>query len=149
MFFTSSREDGLGGGDIYMSSVLPDGSWDRAINLGSVINTKGDEEAPFISNDGKKLVFTRRNKKRNEDIFYSQKKEEEWMNGKAYGSSINSDKNEGMAKFETHGKTFYFAGCLREDTEGGCDIYKATIQEDDDVDAVSYTHLTLPTTPYV
>ena len=102
--------------------------------MSKAINSKYDEYLPTITSDGNKLVFTRKVKKKNEDIFYSQKKEEEWTNGKAYSSSINTDKNEGMAKFETHGKTFYFAGCLREDTEGGCDIYKATIQNDDDVE---------------
>lgn len=108
--------------------------YNEPVLMSKAVNSKHDEYLPTITSDGKKLVFTRRNKKKNEDIFFSQKKNDQWENGKAYGNSINTDKNEGMAKFETHGKTFYFAGCLREDTEGGCDIYKAIIRADEEVE---------------
>ena len=110
--------------------------YDPPILMSKSVNSKYDEYLPTITNDGKKLVFTRRNKKKNEDIYFSEKKDTTWMTGKAYGSSINSENNEGMAKFETHGRTFYFAGCLREDTEGGCDIYKATLDDDEEVEVI-------------
>jgi hypothetical protein len=58
MFFASNREGGLGGTDIWMSRMLPEGGWGAAENLGPPINTPGDEEAPFITNDGKSLFFS-------------------------------------------------------------------------------------------
>lgn len=104
---------------------------DEPYNLGKNINSKYDEYLPTITSDGKKLVFTRKLKDINEDIYLSYRDGENWKKGKAYGNSLNTDENEGMARFEMHGKAFYFSGCMREDTEGGCDIYKATLKDDE------------------
>ncbi len=104
---------------------------DEPYNLGKNINSKDDEYLPTITSDGKKLVFTRKLKDVNEDIYLSYRDGDDWKKGKAYGSSLNTDENEGMARFEMHGKAFYFSGCMREDTEGGCDIYKATLKDEE------------------
>lgn len=58
LYFTSNRNGGYGGKDIYKSRKLSDGSWSKAINLGSNINTPFDEEAPFILPDGVTLYFS-------------------------------------------------------------------------------------------
>lgn len=104
---------------------------DEPYNLGKNINSKYDEYLPTITSDGKKLVFTRKLKDVNEDIYLSYRDGDNWKKGKAYGNSLNTDENEGMARFEMHGKAFYFSGCMREDTEGGCDIYKATLKDEE------------------
>ncbi len=103
----------------------------KPINLGKEINSKYDEYLPTVTIDGDNLVYTRQAD--NEDIFIS-KWNSGWGKGNSFGSAINTDKNEGMAKFEAHGKAFYFAGCQREDTEGGCDIYQAILKDDEVVD---------------
>ncbi len=108
---------------------------DEPTNMGSSINSKYDDYLPTITSDGKKFVYTRKIKDTNEDVYYSNRKNDEtWANGKAYGNSLNTDENEGMARFEMHGKAFYFSGCMREDTEGGCDIYKATLKDEEIVE---------------
>ncbi len=104
---------------------------DEPYNLGKNINSKYDEYLPTITSDGSKLVFTRKIKDINEDIYLSYRNGNNWKKGKAYGNSLNTDENEGMARFEMHGKAFYFSGCMREDTEGGCDIYKATLKDEE------------------
>lgn len=104
---------------------------DEPFNLGKNINSGDDEYLPTITSDGKKLVFTRKLKNVNEDIYLSYRDGDDWKKSKAYGSSLNTDENEGMARFAMHGKTFYFSGCMREDTEGGCDIYKATLKDEE------------------
>ncbi len=104
---------------------------DEPYNLGKNINSKYDEYLPTITSDGKKLVFTRKLKDINEDIYLSYRDGDNWKKGKAYGNSLNTDENEGMARFEMHGRAFYFSGCMREDTEGGCDIYKATLKDEE------------------
>lgn len=58
LFFTSEREDGYGGLDIYMSEKDATGDWGPAVNLGPTINTEFNEEFPFILNDGKTLFFS-------------------------------------------------------------------------------------------
>lgn len=50
LFFVSDMPGGFGGTDIYMS-VLKNGSWSDPVNLGSKINTKGDEKYPFLTDD--------------------------------------------------------------------------------------------------
>lgn len=57
-FFTSNREGGVGGTDIYMSRRQPNGEWGPAKLLGPQINTKYDEDSPFIHADGKTLYFS-------------------------------------------------------------------------------------------
>jgi tetratricopeptide (TPR) repeat protein/outer membrane protein OmpA-like peptidoglycan-associated protein len=58
LYFSSERSDGYGGKDIYKSIKLPDGKWSREVNLGPMINTPYDEEAPFIYPDGTTLYFS-------------------------------------------------------------------------------------------
>ena len=57
IFFTSDRK-GEGGRDIYMARRLPNGDFAAPINLGPKINTKFDEDAPFMHPDGKTLYFS-------------------------------------------------------------------------------------------
>lgn len=99
-----------------------------AESLGENINTPKDEYLPTVVNAGQRLVYTQRAKGKDEDIMVStMNNNAEWKKGRKIGYKINTDKNEGMAKFATHGKTFYYAGCERTDTEGGCDIYEAEL----------------------
>src|SRR5690349_22876934 len=48
LYFSSNRPGGFGGLDIYMSRLLPNGQWGKAINLGARVNSEYDEDAPFI-----------------------------------------------------------------------------------------------------
>ncbi len=56
LFFSSSRNGGLGGLDIYVSE-LRDGVWSVPENLGPTINTAGNEQTPFLDYDGNTLYF--------------------------------------------------------------------------------------------
>ncbi|MBI4929780.1 MAG: PD40 domain-containing protein [Bacteroidetes bacterium] len=58
IYFSSERTGGFGGKDIWKSQLQPDGSWGKAENLGSIINTQYDEDAPFIHPDGKMLHYS-------------------------------------------------------------------------------------------
>ncbi len=58
MYFTSNREGGFGGRDLYSSKKTTSGDWGIAVNLGPTINTPFDEDAPFIHPDGVTLYFT-------------------------------------------------------------------------------------------
>jgi outer membrane protein OmpA-like peptidoglycan-associated protein/tetratricopeptide (TPR) repeat protein len=99
----------------------------QPVNLGKSINSDHDEYLPTTTSDGEQIVFTRQKSKDNEDVMISHFMKGKWSKSRSFGKEINTKKNEGMAKFATHGKAFYFAGCMRSDTEGGCDIYKAEL----------------------
>ena len=58
LYFTSDREGGLGGLDIYKSTKDAKGNWGVPENLGQSVNTEFDEETPFVSPDGKYLFFS-------------------------------------------------------------------------------------------
>jgi len=99
------------------AQVLPDG-----------INSEVDDYLPTVNNQGNLMIFTRTDRRGNQNIFRSEKLNDTWNNAKSYGKEINTNKNEGMAKLEAHGRRFYFTGCFRPDSEGGCDIYQAIFE---------------------
>lgn len=86
IYFTSNREESLGGMDIFRSQKLPDGSWSEPVNLGPVINTPLNEESPFLSPDGSRLYFSSQghNTMGGFDLYYS----ERWANGN-WGKPVN------------------------------------------------------------
>lgn len=55
--FSSNRPGGYGGLDLYRSTLLSDGTWSEAVNLGNSINTPFNEDIPFLHPDGKRLIF--------------------------------------------------------------------------------------------
>ena len=58
LYFSSNRKHGLGGKDIWVSLRGGDrNGWTMPINLGVNINTKENEESPFIHADGYTLYF--------------------------------------------------------------------------------------------
>jgi outer membrane protein OmpA-like peptidoglycan-associated protein/tetratricopeptide (TPR) repeat protein len=103
------------------------------IDLGSNINTKFDEYWPSISADGEMMVFTRlipkneNNPKvfgnRQEDLFYSVFKDNQWQKAEPFGNPINTSDNEGAQFITSDGKKMYFTACNRADGKGKCDIY--------------------------
>jgi WD40-like Beta Propeller Repeat. len=58
LYFSSNRDGGLGGFDLYKSVLNEQGEWGEAINLGSNINTPFDEDSPALTNDGHTLFFS-------------------------------------------------------------------------------------------
>ena len=57
LYFASNRKGGVGGIDIWRCRRLRNGDWSRAENLGSSINTPGNEKCPFLAADGHTLYF--------------------------------------------------------------------------------------------
>jgi len=57
IIFSSDRKGGHGGRDLWSMRRGSDGSWSKPINLGEGINSIEDEDAPFLSLDGKYLYY--------------------------------------------------------------------------------------------
>lgn len=57
LYFSSDGRPGMGGLDIYVSRMQPDGQWAPALNLGYPINTPGDENSVLVNADGKLAYF--------------------------------------------------------------------------------------------
>jgi len=58
MYFSSNRPGGEGELDIWTSERLADGSWDRPVNLGNIINTPYDESTPYFDPSENALLFS-------------------------------------------------------------------------------------------
>ncbi|MBC7864363.1 MAG: PD40 domain-containing protein [Bacteroidia bacterium] len=58
MYFVSNKPGGFGGRDIYRCKKNPNGGWYASQNLGPTINTKYDEESPFVHPNGEDFFFS-------------------------------------------------------------------------------------------
>ena len=87
LYFSSDRPGGYGGKDLYKSILNDKGNWSKPINLGSIINTKYDEDAPFIHPDNMTLYFSSNGHKTigGYDIFVSSYSENSWSTPKNLG----------------------------------------------------------------
>ena len=65
LIFCSTRENGFGRGDLYISFKKADGTWTTSVNMGKEINTRYYEYCPFVTKDGKYLFYTS-----NQDIYW-------------------------------------------------------------------------------
>jgi outer membrane protein OmpA-like peptidoglycan-associated protein len=90
LFFASDRPGGFGGSDLYYCQWRND-YWEDPVNLGSVINTQGNESYPFInpagefffSSDGHPGVGGK-------DIFFSRYADSTWSTPVCLDAPINS-----------------------------------------------------------
>lgn len=126
LFFASTRPGGVGGSDIYYCDLLVNGQWSNPRNLGAPVNTPGNEEAPFLSNDGQTLFFSSTGHPGlgDEDIFMSwwNVEKQRWGRPINLGPPVNSPHRELGFHLTSDNKSGYFAS----DRPGGLgelDIY--------------------------
>ncbi len=58
LYISSNRPGGFGMLDIWASEKTAAGTWGEPVNLGDVINTPWDEDAPFFDSDNNALLFS-------------------------------------------------------------------------------------------
>jgi len=93
LFFISDRENGYGGRDIYRCVKLPTNEWSKALNVGPALNTPYDEDAVFLSADGKTLYFSSNGHTSmgDFDIFFSSLGDDgEWSKPENIGYPLNT-----------------------------------------------------------
>jgi outer membrane protein OmpA-like peptidoglycan-associated protein len=131
IYFASNRPEGYGGIDIYVAYKNEKGYWEDAINLGPSINTKGDDQTPFIHADNQSLYFSSNGRAGfgGSDIYVSRKKiDGNWTTPVNLGYPINTYDNEGSIAVASNGATAYIASD-RSDSRDELDIYKITLAE--------------------
>lgn len=125
IYFSSDRPGGFGMKDIYRSRKLPDGSWSLPQNLGPIVNSEADEDAPFIHPDGKTLYFSSRGHKTmgGYDIFKTHLEDSvRWAVPENLGYPINSVEDDVYFVLSADGKQGYFSA-NRPNGFGDHDIY--------------------------
>lgn len=130
IYFTSNRPDGFGGTDIYRCSKDSRGRWVNIQNLGELVNTEMDEDAVFISANGKHLYFSSNGHAGmgDLDIYRSTYNEEtmEWEKPINMGYPVNSVENDIYFVLSGTEGIAYFSS-VRDESLGEEDIYKLDI----------------------
>ena len=124
IYFASDRLNGQGGLDIYKTSLQANGTWSSPVNLGPEVNTKSNEDAPFIHPDQKTLFFTSdgHNTMGGRDIFVTRMVGNKWTNPENMGYPVNTTSNDNYFTLIADGTRGYFSSD-RKGGMGGEDIY--------------------------
>ncbi|TAG57210.1 MAG: hypothetical protein EAZ27_03385, partial [Cytophagales bacterium] len=134
LYFSSNREGGFGGLDLYRSRLDENQKWGTPENLGSAVNTEYDEDAPFIDSDGKTLYFSSQGHKGigGYDIYKSvwDQPKRSWTLPENMGFPLNSPDHDIYFVLSGDRKTGYYASA-KGDGFGDKDIYKIYLSPDE------------------
>jgi outer membrane protein OmpA-like peptidoglycan-associated protein len=139
LFFSSSRPGGFGGKDIWFTRLNDKNKWNEPVNLGSVINTDGDEMSPFIHFDGKTLYFASDGRvgMGGFDLFVTRMNDDStWTDPQNLGYPINTFNDEMGLIIESGGQKAYYS-TIRDKSKGK-DIFSFNLYESARPNPVSY-----------
>jgi hypothetical protein len=131
LYFVSDRPGGFGGRDIYRCVKLPNGAWSKATNVGPAVNTKYDEDGPFIHPDGVTLIFSSNGHKSmgGFDIFFTTIEEDKKFSEPVnMGYPINTPGDDVFFVTSPDGKRGYFSSA-KDGGYGEKDIYMMFIPD--------------------
>ena len=125
LYFSSNREGGFGGFDLYQVKKLPTGEWSLPLNLGSNVNSPFDEDAPFIHPNGKDLYFSSKGFENmgGFDVFKSELVNGIFQKPKNLRAPTNSTKDDIFFTISPDEKHGYYSS-NKSGGFGGQDIYK-------------------------
>jgi hypothetical protein len=124
MIISSERKGGFGGRDLYTAEKLGDDLWGNITNMGKDINTEYNEDAPFITADGKILFYSTDGKLSSGgyDIVRSDLKNGTWGTPYNLGKPINTDNDDKFFIVTGDGKRGYYS-TFQKGGKGEQDIY--------------------------
>ncbi|MEL6191439.1 MAG: OmpA family protein [Bacteroidota bacterium] len=129
LYFTSQRGGGEGGRDLWYSK-LENGKWTPAVNMGTPINTAGQETSPFIHADGTTLYFSSDFHPGfgSKDLFISRMENGAWSKPKNLGYPLNTVADESNIFVSSNGK-LALMNSTREGGFGKSDLYEFEMDE--------------------
>ena len=129
-FFTSERNGGFGGSDIWMVEKLNKKEWGKPVNLGAEVNTIYDEAGMFLAPDGKTLFFCSNSTASmgSYDVFKTVFENGKWSKPSNLGYPINSSAKEGQLTISADAK-FAYISSERAGGYGANDIYKINLND--------------------
>jgi outer membrane protein OmpA-like peptidoglycan-associated protein len=124
IYFASDRVGGQGGLDIWKTTQQANGTWSTAVNLGPEVNSKANEDAPFIHPDQKTLFFTSdgHSTMGGRDIFVTKFVNSKWTSPENMGYPVNTTANDNYFTLIADGTRAYFSSD-RKGGMGSQDIY--------------------------
>ncbi len=126
LLMSVQREDSRGDRDLYVSFMRADSSWSRPLNLGAVVNTAGEESAPFLALDDKTLYFSSNGFSGygGTDIYVTKRLDDTWTNWSEpenLGSDINSPKEDLFFNIPANSEYAYYS---RGVSDNNTDIFR-------------------------
>ena len=100
------------------------------MNLGDSINTPYRETTPYITTDGKYLIFASKGHDENMggyDIFVSKKGRDGWEKARNIGANINSETDDFYFRMKPDGKTGYISRIVVEEGVGNYKILEVDL----------------------
>ncbi len=132
LYFSAEAEGSKTGKDIYRCTRSEQTSWSKPEKLGDNINTKEDEDCPYLWVDGKTLFFSSKgfNSMGGYDIFKAVMNNPAEGFGKAenIGYPLNTVNDDLGIGINPDGKTLYVS-TVRDSGIGDYDIYKVTLTQ--------------------
>ena len=125
LFFASNRVGGFGLSDIYYSVKDNKGNWQRAKNMGPVINTLNSEVSPFFHHKFNVLYFSSNGQPLNFggfDIYKTNKAGGNWTEPKNIGPLVNGAGDEYYFTIDSQSYDLYYARS-NEDDKKNLDLY--------------------------
>jgi len=131
MLISAERDDTYGLRDLYITFEKPDGTWSEPKNLGSDINTVGEEESPFLAEDSKTMYFSTNGLSGygGKDIYVSIRLDDtwtKWSTPENLGSGINKKGDDEYFSIPTNGQLAYFT---RGDEGEDMDIFTFKVED--------------------
>ncbi len=142
LLVTSDRKGGYGKLDIYQSEKNDDGSWGSLENLGRQVNSKFNEETPWMTKDGKRLYFSSKGHSSigGYDVFYSERKEDgSWKRPMNLGIPINTPNDELHYIGSRYDSLVAFYSSRRTGGYGDFDLYKISRHKVEELDQLATT----------
>lgn len=129
LLMSVDREDSRGGRDLYVSFMSSDSTWTEPKNLGDVINSAGEESAPFLALDDKTLYFSSNGFSGygGSDIYVSKRLDDTWTNWSEpenLGPEINSSLEDLFFNIPANSEYAYYS---RGVTETNTDIFRVKL----------------------
>ena len=129
MIMSVDREDSRGDRDLYVTFMGSDSTWSEPKNLGDIINSAGEESAPFLALDDKTLYFSSNGFSGygGSDIYVSKRLDDSWTNWsdpENLGPEINSTLEDLFFNIPANSEYAYYS---RGISETNADIYRVKL----------------------
>lgn len=126
LLMSVQREDSRGDRDLYVSFMQDDSVWTQPLNLGSVVNTAGEESAPFLALDDKTLYFSSNGFSGygGTDIYVTKRLDDTWTSWSEpenLGPDINSPKEDLFFNIPANSEYAYYS---RGVSDNNTDIFR-------------------------
>jgi outer membrane protein OmpA-like peptidoglycan-associated protein len=120
LFFASDRLGGFGLSDIYYAVKNGKGEWQKAQNIGAIVNTQGSEVSPFFHHRFNVLYFSSNGQPLNFgdfDIYKAYKRHNFWSEPKNIGPLVNGRGSEYYFTIDSESSRLYYARSEEENRQ--------------------------------